>query len=92
MPPSQFHPKLECRNCNFTLNWGVGIVISPNSGVSESELGKKVPVGIAPSIGGVRIKNGMSQIYSGRQIGDLCGKFSRQILFPLAMATKMVAA
>ena len=30
--------------------------------------------------------------YSGRQIGDLCGKFSRQILFPLAMATKMVAA
>ena len=30
--------------------------------------------------------------YTGRQIGDLCGKFSRQILFPLAMATKMVAA
>ena len=30
--------------------------------------------------------------YTGRKIGDLCGKFSRQILFPLVMATKMVAA
>ena len=64
MPPSQFHPKLGCRNRNFTLNWGVGIVILPNSGVSESELGKKIPVGIVPSIGGVRIKNGMSQYIS----------------------------
>ena len=52
MPPSQFHPKLGCRNRNFTLNWGVGIVILPNSGVSESELGKKIPVRIVPSIGG----------------------------------------
>ena len=60
MSESQFHPKLGCRNRNFTLNWGVGIVILPNSGVSESELGKKIPVGIVPSIGGVRIKNGMS--------------------------------
>ena len=41
MPPSQIDPKLGCRNRNFTLNWGVGIVSLPNSAVSESELGKK---------------------------------------------------
>ena len=28
--------------------------------MSESELGKKIPVGIVPSVGGVWIKNGMS--------------------------------
>ena len=62
MSESQFYHKLGCRNRNITINWGVEIVILPNSGVSESELGKKIPVGTVPYVGGGGggLKNGMS--------------------------------
>ena len=79
MPPSQFHPKLGCRNRNFTLNWGVGIVIFPNSGVLESELGKKIPVGIVPSIGGGADKKWNVPM----QRAGYASKFANHISFPL---------
>lgn len=51
MVDSQF-TYVECQNCNFTLSWVVEIAILPYPGLSDSQLGIKLPVRILSSIGG----------------------------------------